>query len=171
MTTPDMKAILEELAAGRIDAAEAARRIDALKASQSTSETTPPEPTNEELAGSKADSDAWAAATDRPEAGYDSTTPRAEAPAEEPLDTKPVNVGGVAFSGKPQWPRFPPTGRMCCVVTAQSLRSRAMASWVPHSTGSAFCEMHRVASMTSALWGSARNSSFVSTQMSSSMSK
>jgi hypothetical protein len=36
MTTQDMKAILEELAAGRIDAAEAARRIDALKASQST---------------------------------------------------------------------------------------------------------------------------------------
>jgi hypothetical protein len=95
MTTPDMKAILEELAAGRIDAAEAARRIDALKASQSTSETTPPESTNEELAGSKADSDAWAAATDRPQAGYDSTTPRAEAPAEEPVDTKPVNVGGV----------------------------------------------------------------------------
>ena len=53
MTTPDMKAILEELAAGRIDAAEAARRIDALKASQSASETTPPEPTNEELAAKR----------------------------------------------------------------------------------------------------------------------
>jgi hypothetical protein len=95
MTTPDMKAILEELAAGRIDAAEAARRIDALKASQSKSETTPPEPTNEELAGSKADSDAWASATDRPQAGYDSTTPQPGASAEEPVDTKPVNVGGV----------------------------------------------------------------------------
>jgi hypothetical protein len=95
MTTADMKAILEELAAGRIDAAEAARRIDALKASQSTSEATPQEPTNEELAGSKADSDAWAAATDRPQTGYDSTTPRPEPPAEEPVDTKPVNVGGV----------------------------------------------------------------------------
>jgi hypothetical protein len=95
MTTPDMKAILEELAAGRIDAAEAARRIDALKASQSTSETTPPEPTNEDLAGSKADSDAWAAATDRPQAGYDSTTPQPDTSAEEPVNTKPVNVGGV----------------------------------------------------------------------------
>jgi hypothetical protein len=95
MTTADMKAILEELAAGRIDAAEAARRIDALKASQSTSEATPQEPTNEELAGSKADSDAWAAATDRPQTGYDSTTPQPEPPAEEPVDTKPVNVGGV----------------------------------------------------------------------------
>jgi hypothetical protein len=90
-----MKAILEELAAGRIDAAEAAHRIDALKASQSTSETAPPEPTNEELAGSNADSDAWAAATDRPQAGYDSTTPQPEVSAEEPANTKPVNVGGV----------------------------------------------------------------------------
>ena len=71
MTTPDMKAILEELAAGRIDAAEAARRIDALKASQSTSET-PREPTNEELTGSEADADPWAAATDRPQTGYGS---------------------------------------------------------------------------------------------------
>jgi hypothetical protein len=34
MTTPDMTSVLEELAAGRIDAAEAARRIDALKASK-----------------------------------------------------------------------------------------------------------------------------------------
>ena len=34
MTTPDMTAILEELAAGRIDAAEASRRIDALKAAE-----------------------------------------------------------------------------------------------------------------------------------------
>ena len=95
MTTPDMKAILEELAAGRIDAAEAARRIDALKASQATSGTTPSEPTNEELAGSRADSDPWAAATDRPEASYGSTPPRAEASAEEPVETKPVNVSGV----------------------------------------------------------------------------
>jgi hypothetical protein len=95
MTTPDMKAILEELAAGRLDAAEAARRIDALKASQSTSEETPAEPTNEELAGSHADSDPWAAATDRPEAGYSPTPPQAEATAEEPVETKPVNVSGV----------------------------------------------------------------------------
>jgi hypothetical protein len=95
MSTPDMKAILEELAAGRIDAAEAARRIDALKTSKSTSETAPPEPTNEELAGSQADSDPWAAATDRPQAGYGSTTPQAEPSAEEPVETKAVNVGGV----------------------------------------------------------------------------
>jgi len=90
-----MKAILEELAAGRIDAAEAARRIDALKASQSTSETSPPEPTNEQLAGSEADADAWAAATDRPQASSGSPTPEPEPSAEEPAQAKAVNVGGV----------------------------------------------------------------------------
>ena len=90
-----MKAILEELAAGRIDAAEAARRIDALKASQSTSETAPPEPTNEQLAGSEADADAWAAATDRPQASSGSPTPEPEPSAEEPAEAKAVNVGGV----------------------------------------------------------------------------
>ena len=90
-----MKAILEELAAGRIDAAEAARRIDALKASQSTSETAPPEPTNEQLAGSEADADAWAAATDRPQASSASPTPEPETSAEEPAEAKAVNVGGV----------------------------------------------------------------------------
>jgi hypothetical protein len=95
MTTPDMKAILEELAAGRIDAAEAARRIDALKASQSTSETSPPEPTNEQLAGSEADADAWAAATDRPQASSGSASPEPETSAEEPAEAKAVNVGGV----------------------------------------------------------------------------
>jgi hypothetical protein len=95
MSTPDMKAILEELAAGRIDAAEAARRIDALKASQSTSETSPPEPTNEQLAGSEADGDAWAAATDRPQASSGSATPEPETSAEEPAQAKAVNVGGV----------------------------------------------------------------------------
>jgi hypothetical protein len=88
-----MKAILEELAAGRIDAAEAARRIDALKAS--TSEPSPAEPTNEQLAGSEADSDAWAAATDQPEAGYGPSTSQPESPAEEQVRAKSVNVGGV----------------------------------------------------------------------------
>jgi hypothetical protein len=90
MTTPDMTNILEQLAAGRIDAAEAARRIDALKTAEPTASasaehadqsapTSPPEPTrvaeadepvsaeptNEELAA--AGSDPWAAETDRPQ--------------------------------------------------------------------------------------------------------
>jgi hypothetical protein len=108
-----MKVILEELAAGRIDAAEAARRIDALKASQSPSEP-PTEPANEQLAGSEVDSDAWAAATDWPQAGDasgaaepeastsepEAPTSKPEAPTsepstEEPVRAKSVNVGGV----------------------------------------------------------------------------
>ena len=47
MSTPDLGPILEDLAAGRIDASEAARRIDALKAD--APEPRPAEPTNEEL--------------------------------------------------------------------------------------------------------------------------
>lgn len=43
MTSPDLGPILEDLAAGRIDAAEAARRIDLLK------NPTPSEPSNDEL--------------------------------------------------------------------------------------------------------------------------
>jgi hypothetical protein len=100
MTTPDMTPILEELAAGRIDAAEAARRIDALKASQSSSEKTPPEPTNEELAASTADADAWAAVTDQPGKAYGATIgdredKSEEAKSDEPVRAKPVNTGGV----------------------------------------------------------------------------
>lgn len=95
MTSPDIKPILDELAAGRIDAAEAARRIDALKASESTSETTS-EPTNEELSASAADSDAWAAVTDQPQqADYSSAAPESETSADEPVRVKPVNTGGV----------------------------------------------------------------------------
>ena len=107
MTTPDMTAILEELAAGRIDAAEAARRIDALKASETAAESSPEpdpepatEPTNEELAG-QADSDPWAAATDRPQhATYTTDSfvqpePEPEPESTEPVQTKPVNTSGV----------------------------------------------------------------------------
>ena len=60
MSTPDLTPILNDLASGRIDAAEAARRIDALKAAQAAqaevidaevvdAEVIDPEPTNEEL--------------------------------------------------------------------------------------------------------------------------
>ena len=117
-----MTTILEELSAGRIDAAEAARRIDALKASATpTVATEPPdevtaEPSNEELAasapggGSPAapEQDAWAATTDRPQQATFTTesflrpepeTSRAGegAPeeAEQPKRPKPVNTGGV----------------------------------------------------------------------------
>jgi len=52
MSTPDLGPILEDLAAGRIDASEAARRIDALKAAAPAepTEPRPAEPSNEELA-------------------------------------------------------------------------------------------------------------------------
>src|SRR5215213_6215196 len=112
MTTPDMTAILEELAAGRIDAAEASRRIDALKAAETTSASAAQsepsvtaEPTNEELASEREpDSDPWAAETDRPQHatyhtesfGNSKPEPAPEEPpaAEEPVRT-PVNTNGV----------------------------------------------------------------------------
>ncbi|GAB3766434.1 hypothetical protein [Microlunatus parietis] len=109
MTSPEITEILEELAAGRIDAAEAARRIDALK---TTPAAPAAEPTNEELAArsgaSPTEEGAWAAATDRPQ--YASYTKErvgsaeanaAEAKADEaeepepPKRSKPVNTQGV----------------------------------------------------------------------------
>ena len=124
MTTPDLTHILKELAAGRIDAAEAARRIDALKAAEpatspepsdlpepdlpgsadqsAADEPVPTEPTNEELAAGAADP--WAAETDRPQhATHTSESflppqhlsdPSPESPA-EPVRTRPVNTSGV----------------------------------------------------------------------------
>src|SRR3954470_23948872 len=99
MTTPDITPILEELAAGLIDAAEAARRIDALKASESSSEEQPQEPTNEELAASVAESDAWAAVTDQPQqGGYGAQasepeeTVSEETVSEEPVSEEPVRT-------------------------------------------------------------------------------
>lgn len=85
MTTHTMPQILEDLAAGRIDAAEAARRIDALKAAEQEAtpsgpsgshsdqdrtapeEPPPAEPSNAELAAEEPSADVWAAATDRPQ--------------------------------------------------------------------------------------------------------
>jgi hypothetical protein len=99
MTTPDITGILEELAAGRIDAAEAARRIDAQKAAESA--PTPAEPTNEELAARETvDTDPWAAETDRPQHATHLTESFASAepdpePAPEPSRPKPVNTSGV----------------------------------------------------------------------------
>jgi hypothetical protein len=86
-TDPLMTAILEDLSRGRIDAAEAARRIDALTAAPTSDPADPvdpvdpadpadpadsaAEPTNEELAATATPDDAvtdpWAAATDRPQ--------------------------------------------------------------------------------------------------------
>ena len=69
-TDPLMSGILNELAAGRIDAAEAARRIDALKTTPAEDRTEPtvvdPAPTEPTRPVDAAD-DPWAAATDRPQ--------------------------------------------------------------------------------------------------------
>ena len=100
MTTPNMNSILEDLASGRIDAAEAARRIDALK-----SEPTPSEPSNEDLAAGSVSTDPWAAETDRPQftthstesfrSGAGDPEPTDPEPAPEPVRPKPVNTSGV----------------------------------------------------------------------------
>jgi hypothetical protein len=103
-----MTSILEQLAAGRIDAAEAARRIDALKAAESESEpeSAPTveaeatgEPTNEELANAESGhQDPWAAETDRPQHATHRTEsflppPRTPEPPTEPV--RRVNTSGV----------------------------------------------------------------------------
>lgn len=77
--TPDMTSILEELASGRIDAAEAARRIDRLRAdAEGVAAPAPPsepasgpasEPATETTTpqSESVEQDAWALATDRPQ--------------------------------------------------------------------------------------------------------
>ncbi len=107
-----MTAILEELAAGRIDAAEAARRIDALKNPAPASPTPPEfsEPSNEDLLKRNADEDPWATETDRPqhatytvesfanpvpEPDQDQNEDRVPEPDPEPKPSKPVNTSGV----------------------------------------------------------------------------
>ena len=93
-----MAAILEELAAGRIDAAEAARRIDTLK----TAASAPPQP----VPDARVDTEPWAASTDRPQHATFATerfdTPHQEPAAPEPPpaeskpeEPKPVNTSGV----------------------------------------------------------------------------
>lgn len=124
MDTPtDMNAILTELASGGIDAAEAARRIDAL-----TQRDARDEPSNEELAADRhdekggapesrdepthqhrdpehdsgGDEGAWASATDRPQRATHSTEnvratpsdPRSASSSQE-NQVKPTNTGGV----------------------------------------------------------------------------
>lgn len=96
-----MASILEDLAAGRIDAAEAARRIDRLN----------DEPTSPAPPAAPRPTEAWAAATDRPQhpggggERFDPAPPPVD-PASPPVDpapeaesqvppSKPVNTGGV----------------------------------------------------------------------------
>jgi hypothetical protein len=122
---PDLTGILEELASGRIDAAEAARRIDALKATDTASTDTASmpgaasgasdgaEPSNEDLArdaaagrsGRSDSEDAWAASTDRPQhPSFTRESFRSEPEESATKDAgasqgahrqRPINTGGV----------------------------------------------------------------------------
>ncbi len=107
---PDLTGILEELASGRIDAAEAALRIDALKAAETAAESDSPphsateqgpsEPSNEDLAreanGQGATEDAWSATTDRPQhTSFTRESFRSEPTENEPPKQRPINTGGV----------------------------------------------------------------------------
>ena len=90
---PDMSSILEALAAGRIDAAEAARRIDALKASP------PSEPASSEPQ-TPTDAEPWALESDRPQhATHTKESFVSPADGASEADTrpssKPVNTSGV----------------------------------------------------------------------------
>lgn len=107
-----MKAILEDLAAGRIDPAEASRRIDALptvaeepveprEATAPSADTARTADTAQTADGARGDTDAWAQATDRPQhATYTSDPfPHAERPAAGPSGERaadrPTNTSGV----------------------------------------------------------------------------
>jgi hypothetical protein len=100
MTAMSMAAILEELAAGRIDAAEAARRIDALKAADAAP-TPQPEAPAEPPAAARVDTEPWAAATDRPQHAtfarerFDAPAPEPPPAESKPEEPKPVNTSGV----------------------------------------------------------------------------
>ena len=120
-TDPLMSAILGDLAAGRIDAAEAARRIDALKAAPAQDRSEPEAATAEPGARPAPDdrddatSDPWAAATDRPQHatfsresvgsresvvapetdGHEPATPSADAPASTSSGPRGKAAGGV----------------------------------------------------------------------------
>jgi len=100
--TPDTTAILQELAAGRIDAAEAARRLDALQsASVSSAAPTPVEPPAPSPAPTESGdpvADAWASETDRPQRA---THRHDEFPRPAPVDPPPAESTPVEESPPP----------------------------------------------------------------------
>jgi hypothetical protein len=109
-----MSVILQDLAAGRIDAGEAARRIDAISAASGTAEPADEEPdsaattagaTPPDGAATGGAGDAWAAATDRPQRATHVADPfpryaapeqpATKEPEPEPAPGRTVNTGGV----------------------------------------------------------------------------
>ncbi|HEY0239743.1 MAG TPA: hypothetical protein VGC37_13970 [Friedmanniella sp.] len=100
---PLMSAILDDLAAGRIDASEAARRIDALKATPAEDR---PEPVVASSASAHDDAatDPWAAATDRPQHATFARESVGQVPTPQPEEvpvTTPASTGprGKAANG------------------------------------------------------------------------
>ena len=89
-----MTAILQELASGRIDAAEAARRLDALKQQEEPTETSS-EVRDAPMGEETTSTDAWATETDRPQpSGQPREVPRRESSEAVP-PTKTGNASGV----------------------------------------------------------------------------
>ena len=102
-----MSAILDDLARGRIDAAEAARRIDALKAAPAEDRSEPepvvvePEPSTEARPDDTV-TDPWAAATDRPQHATfarESVRQEPEPTATEPAARTSAEPRGKAANG------------------------------------------------------------------------
>lgn len=101
MTSPDLGPILEDLAAGRIDPGEAARRIDALKAAaaapQAEPEPKPVEPSDEELA---AEPDNGRRQYSPHARDVFDVPPQTEAPRRRPSGTKGVDRIAVRAVGR-----------------------------------------------------------------------
>src|SRR3954447_15590090 len=96
MTATSMAAILEALAAGRIDAAEAARRIDALKVEESAAPSAESAKSAEHRPGGEpVDAEPWAAAPARPQHAtfarerFDPPAPPQAAPEPPPTAPEP----------------------------------------------------------------------------------
>ncbi|QDP98973.1 hypothetical protein FOE78_20185 [Microlunatus elymi] len=94
-----MTKILEDLAAGRIDSAEAARRIDALPAADKATGTddSPASADETETTEQTGSTDAWAASTDRPQQATHVRESVRDSGAEKSKETmrRPQGSGGV----------------------------------------------------------------------------
>lgn len=102
MTTSTMTSILEELAAGRIDAVEASRRIDALSSTDSASND---DGDSRSESASRTADEPWAAATDRPQhAGVHAER------FDRPTSTPPASTPPPAAEPPPEPPKPPTSG-------------------------------------------------------------
>lgn len=108
MSSPDLTPILEQLAAGTIDAAEAARRIDAVKAARAESPaTSPTSPTSPPMIGDPTVGDPMAGAPAGPADPTDWTEPwTAPKEATEPASaSEPADAEGQRTE-PPRWQTY-----------------------------------------------------------------